>query len=104
MCKDGKFELYDEGVENINAFFVARGKCVGDSGRLFGMIEGIEGTEKWIAEWRIKGDDGREGLLLGRAVARVKEKELVRNDRVVMENVLKWWEGGNTCCFLMFGT
>ena len=28
------------------------------------MIEGIDGTEEWMAEWRNKGDEGRIGLLL----------------------------------------
>ncbi len=37
----------------------------------------------------IGGDEGRVGLLLGRSVAGVKEKVLVRIDRVVMGNVLK---------------
>ena len=36
------------------------------------VIEGIEGTEEWMAEWRNKGDEGRVGLLLGRSVAMVK--------------------------------
>ena len=36
-----------------------------DSGRLLGMIEGFEGTEEWMAEWRNKGDEGRIGLLFG---------------------------------------
>ena len=35
---------------------------------------------------------GRVGLLLGRSVAVVKERVLVRIDRVAMGNVLKWWE------------
>ena len=38
----------------------------GDRGRLLGMIEGIEWTEEWMAEWRNKGDEGRIALLLGR--------------------------------------
>ena len=37
------------------------------------MIEGIEGTEEWMAEWRNKGDEGRVGLLLSRSVAGVKK-------------------------------
>ena len=56
------------------------------------MIEGIEGTEKWMAEWRKEGDEGRVCLLLGRLLAGVKEKVLVRINRVVMGNVHKWWE------------
>ena len=31
-----------------------------------------------MAEWRNNGDEGRVGLLLGRSIARVKEKVLVR--------------------------
>ena len=31
-----------------------------------------------MVEWRNKGDDGRVGLLLGRSVAGVEEKVLVR--------------------------
>ena len=49
----------------------------------------IEGTEVWMAEWLNKGDGGRVGLMLGRSVAGVKEKVLVRIDRVVMGNVFK---------------
>ena len=30
------------------------GEFVGDRGRSLGMIEGIEGTEEWMAEWRTK--------------------------------------------------
>ena len=44
------------------------------------MIEGIEGTEEWMAEWRNKGDEGRVGLLLGRSVAGVKEKVLGKEE------------------------
>ena len=29
--------------------------------RLLGMIEGIEWTEEWMAEWRNKGNGGRVG-------------------------------------------
>ena len=29
------------------------------------MIEGFEGTEEWMAEWRNKGGEGRVGLVLG---------------------------------------
>ena len=55
----------------------------------------IEGTEEWMAEWR---NESRVGLLLGRLVAVMKEKVLVRIDRVVMGNVLKWWERRKFCC------
>ena len=48
----------------------------------------IEGTEELMAEWRNKGDEGRVGLLLGTSVAGVKEKVLVRMNRVAMGNVL----------------
>ena len=41
------------------------------------MIKGIEGTEKWMAEWRNIGDEGRVGVLLGRSLAGVKEMVLV---------------------------
>ena len=44
-----------------------------------------------MAEWRNKGGEGRVGLLLVRSLAGVKKKVLVRIDRVVMGNVLKWW-------------
>ena len=54
-----------------------------------------------MAEWRNKCDEGRVGLLLGRSVAEVKEKLLVRINKVVMRNVLKWWERRK---YLMFGT
>ena len=54
-----------------------------------------------MAEWRNKGDESRVGLLLGRSVAGVKEKVLVRISRVVTGNVLKWWERRK---YLMFGT
>ena len=47
-------------------FLLHCGECVGDRGRLLGMIEGIEGTEEWMAEWRNKGDEGRVGVLFGR--------------------------------------
>ena len=59
------------------------------------------GTKKWMAEWRNKGDEGRVGLLLGRSVAGVKVKVLVRIDRVVIGNVLEWWERRK---YLMFVT
>ena len=75
-------------------------KFVGDRGRLLGMIEGIKGTEEWMAEWRNK-DEGRVGLLLGRSVAGVKEKVFVRIDRVVIGNVPKWCERRK---YLIFGT
>ena len=54
-----------------------------------------------MTEWRNKGDEGSVGLLFGRSVAGVKEAVLVRIDRVVMGNVLKWWERRK---YLMFGT
>ena len=38
---------------------------------------------------------------MGRSVVGVKEKVLVRIDRVVMGNVLKWWKGRK---YLMSGT
>ena len=73
MCKDGKCEQCDDGVvEDIVHFLLHCGEFVGDKGRLLGIIEGIEGTEEWIAECRNKGDEGRVGLLLGRSVAGVK--------------------------------
>ena len=101
MRKDGKCELCDEGVaEDIVHFLLYCGKFVGDIGRLLGMIEGIDGTEEWMAEWRNIGDEGRVGVLLGRSVAGVKEV-LVRIDRVAMGDVLKWWERKK---YLMFGT
>ena len=28
------------------------------------MIEGIEGTEEWMAEWKKEGDEGRAVVLL----------------------------------------
>ena len=34
------------------------GEFAGDRGRLLGMIDGIEGTREWVAEWRNKGDEG----------------------------------------------
>ena len=43
-----------------------------------------------MAKWRNEGDEVRAGLLLGRSVAGVKEKVLVRIDVVVIGNVLKW--------------
>ena len=77
----------------ICAFHVALcGEFTGNIGRLLSMIEGIEGTEEWMTGWRNKGDEGKVGLLLGSSVAGVKEKVLVRINRVVMGNVLKWWE------------
>ena len=89
ICKDGKCEVCDDGVvKDIVHFLLHCGEFVGDRGRLLCMIEGIEGTEEWMAEWRNKGDKGRVGLLLGRSVAGVKEKVLVR---VVMGNVINWW-------------
>ena len=56
---------------------------------LLGMTEGIEGSEEWMAEWRNKGDEHRVCLMLDRSMAGVREKALVRIDRVVMGNVLK---------------
>ena len=51
--KDGKCELCDEGVvEDIVHFLLHCGEFVGVRGRLLGMIEDIEGTEAWMAEWR----------------------------------------------------
>ena len=67
-------------------FLLHCGEFTGGRGRLLGMIEG---TEAWMTEWRNKGHEGRLGLLLGRSVAGVKEKVLVRIDRVVMGNVFK---------------
>ena len=51
MCKDGKCELCDEGVMDDMHFLLHCG-VVGDRGRSLGIIEGIEGTEEWMAEWR----------------------------------------------------
>ena len=101
MCKDDKCELYDEGVVDVVHFLLHCGEFAGDRGRLLGMIECIEGTEEWMAEWKNKGDEGRVGLLLGRSVAGMKERVLVKIDRVVMGNMLKWWERRK---YLMFGT
>ena len=39
--------------------------------------------------------------MLGISVAGVKEKVLVRIDRIFMGNMLKWWERSQ---YLMFGT
>ena len=100
MCKDGKCELCDEGVVEDVHFLLHCGEFAGGRGRLLGMIEGIERTE-WMEEWRNKSDEVRVGLFLGRLVAGVKEKVLVRIDRVVMGNVLKWCEMRKS---LMFGT
>ena len=44
-------------------FLLHCGEFSGDRGRLLGMIESIEGTEEWMAEWRNKDDEGRVGLL-----------------------------------------
>ena len=49
-------------------FLLHCGEFVGDRRRLLGMIDGIERTEEWLAEWRNK-DEGRVGLLLGRSVS-----------------------------------
>ena len=73
-------------------FLLHCGVVAGGRGRLLGMIEG---TEAWMTEWRNKGDEGRLGLLLGRSVAGVKEKVLVRIDRVVMEMYSSGERGGN---------
>ena len=55
ICKDGKYEPCDEGiVEDIVDFLLHCGEFVGNGGRLLGMMEGIEGTEEWMAEWRNK--------------------------------------------------
>ena len=43
MCKDGKCELYDEGIVEHVHFLLHCGDFVGDKGRLLGMIKGIEG-------------------------------------------------------------
>ena len=59
------------------------------------MIEGIDGAEEWMAEWR-KSDDGRVGL--GRSVAGVKEKVLVR---ILLWEMFKWSERRK---YLLFGT
>ena len=61
------------------------GEFAGDRGRLLGMIEGIDGTEEWMDEWRNKCDEGRIGLLLGRSVAWVKKKVPIRIHKVVTE-------------------
>ena len=62
--------------------------------KILGMIEGTEGTDKCMAERRNKGDEGREGLLLGRSVARVQEKVSVRIDRIVWEMCKSSGRGG----------
>ena len=49
---------------------------------------------------RSKVDEGRVGVLLDRSVAVVKEKVLVKIGRIVMGNVLRWWERRK---YLMFG-
>ena len=51
MFKDGKCELCDEGVvEDVVHFLLHCRKFAVDSGRLLGMIEGIEGTEERMVE------------------------------------------------------
>ena len=55
-------------------FLLHCGEFAGNRGRLLDMIERIEGTEEWMGQWRNKGDGGRGGLLLGRAVTGVKKK------------------------------
>ena len=87
MCKDGKCELCDEGVVEDVHFLLHCREFAGDRERLLGVIEGIEGTEEWMVEWRNKDDEGK--VMLGRSVAGEKKKVLVRIDRVVMENLLK---------------
>ena len=77
-------------------FLLHCGEFARDRGRLLGMIEV---PEEWMEEWRNKGDEGRIGLLLGRSVAGVKEKVLVRIN-IVVGNVLKWWRRRK---YLMFG-
>ena len=86
----------DEGVLEDVHFLLHCGELDGDSGRLLVMTEG---TEEWMAEWRNKGNEGGLGVLLGRSVAVVKEKVLVRIDRVVWEMCSSGWRGN-----MMFGT
>ena len=54
ICKDDKCELCDEGVMEDMHFLLHCGEFASDRGRLLGMIEGIEWTEEWMAEWRTK--------------------------------------------------
>ena len=43
MCKDGKYELCDEGVvEDVAHFLLHCGEFVGDQGRLLGMMKGLK--------------------------------------------------------------
>ena len=81
MCKDDKCEVCDKGVVEDVHFLLHCGEFAGGRGRLLGMIEGIEGTEEWMAEWRNKDDEGRVCLLLGISVTWVKEKVVARMDR-----------------------
>ena len=63
--------------------------------RLLGKIEGIEGTEAWTVEWRNKSEEGRVSLMLGRLVAGVKEKMLVRIDGLLWKICSSGRRGGN---------
>ena len=65
MFKDGKCVLCDEGVVEDVHFLLHCGEFFGDIGRLLGIIDGIEGTEEWMAEWRNKAN---EGIVVGRSV------------------------------------
>ena len=73
MYKDGKCVVCNEGVVEDVHFLLHCGEFAGDRGRLLGMIEYIEGTDEWMAEWGNKGGECRIGLLLVRSVAGVKE-------------------------------
>ena len=53
------------------------------------IIEGIEGTEERIQNSEI-GDEDRVGLMWSRLVARMKKTVLVKIDRVILGNELKW--------------
>ena len=59
------------------------------------MIEGIDGTEEWMAEWRNKGDEGRIGLLLCRSVVEGKGGMLWESAEVVGEYEISdaWYLG-----------
>ena len=98
MFKDGKCEPIMMVLWKILCISCYTGEFADDSERLLSIIGG---TEEWMAERRNKGDEGIVGLLLGKSVAGVKEKVLVWISRVVMGNVLKWWERRK---YLMFGT
>ena len=54
MCKDGKCEICDEGVEEDVHFLLHCGEFAGDIRRLFGMIVGIGGTEEWMQNGETK--------------------------------------------------